>query len=175
MLTNVNIYDTMTINKERKVFSMNSKYVNIFLKGTQNIFKQVAQMDLNLSGISAKTSPIASKNVVVMVGITGKLKGTVAINMDTELAKNIASNMMGGMPVEELDEMSKSAICELANMIMGTVTTELSGMGVNTDITPPTILTGNNIVLTIAQMPLLSANYKYDNYEVDLDISIKEQ
>jgi len=153
---------------------MDAKYVNTFLKSTQDIFSQVAQIDLKLSGTSLKNSPISSKNVVIMVGITGSLKGTVLINMDESLAMKIASNMMYGMPVTIFDEMAKSAICELSNMVMGNVATGLSAFGKNTDITPPTLMEGNNIKLTVSQLPLLSIKYRYEEYDLDFDISIKE-
>ena len=35
------------------------------------------------------------------------------------------------MPIEEIDEMGKSAICELKNIIIGNASTNLSHVGIN--------------------------------------------
>ena len=78
----------------------------------------------------------------VILGVTGQMQGRVLISIPIDNAKKIASNMMMGMPVEELDDMSMSALSELGNMIMGTSATYLSGNGVLVDITPPMIEKG---------------------------------
>ncbi|NRD77292.1 chemotaxis protein CheX [Bacillus sp. BRMEA1] len=154
---------------------MKSEHINPFLVGVKNIFQDVAQMSLASNGISVKTSPTASKNVVVMLGLTGDLRGTIAMNLDEELTKKIASNMMGGMPVLELDELSKSAISELCNMIMGTVCTLFAEQQLSVDITPPSLMTGQNIHLSFTQTPVMSVKFGYEEHEIDLDLSIVEK
>lgn len=64
----------------------------------------------------------------------------------------MASTLMMGMPVEELDDMSKSAIAELANMITGNASSIFEKMEKETDISPPTLITGNNITAWISQV-----------------------
>jgi len=48
--------------------------------------------------------------------------------------------MMGGYAITEIDEMGKSAISELGNMISGNASTMLYNQGVHVDITPPRIM-----------------------------------
>jgi chemotaxis protein CheX len=59
--------------------------------------------------------------------------------METPAACNLASKMMGGMPVAALDEMSGSALQELANMISGNAATALSGKGLKVTVSAPAI------------------------------------
>ena len=65
--------------------------------------------------------------------------------MDIENAKIIASKMMFGMPIAELDEMACSALNELSNMIMGNTATVFSTQGKLIDITPPISVVGSNL------------------------------
>ena len=65
--------------------------------------------------------------------------------MELEHAKEIASKMMYGMPVAELDEMACSALNELSNMIMGNTATIFSTQGKLIDITPPISMLGTNL------------------------------
>jgi chemotaxis protein CheX len=52
--------------------------------------------------------------------------------------------MMGGLPVDSLDDMAKSAISELGNMIIGNTATILSTRGISVEITPPSLHVGEN-------------------------------
>ncbi|PLS19094.1 chemotaxis protein CheX [Bacillus sp. M6-12] len=151
---------------------MKAEHINPFITECQSMFQEVAGIPLKVAGTTLKQSPTSNKNVVIMLGVTGDLRGNVAINIDEEGVKYIASQMMGGMPVVELDEMTKSAISELGNMIMGRVCTAFSTKGTFIDITPPSLLTGDNIQLTFSQLPLLSITFKHENIEVEFDISI---
>ena len=109
-----------------------------------------------------------------MLGVVGKLKGTIAIGMDVKLAKHIASNMMG-FQVHELDELSKSALRELCNIIVGQVGIIFEGMSKRIDITPPALMMGDNISISHQESPLLSIKFRCDeDMEIELDIAIKE-
>lgn len=153
---------------------MKAEYINPFLSACKDIFMEMAQIDLTPKGTKLKTTPVATKNVVIMVSIIGDLLGSVAINLDIEFAKKIASNMMCGMPVENLDEMSMSALKELSNITMGRVATAFSQMGKIIDIAPPTLMVGDNMLLSVTYVPLLSINFGCENFDMDFDVSIKE-
>lgn len=154
---------------------MKAEHINPFINECKSIFNEVAGISLQVSGTTLKKSPTSTKNVVIMLGITGDLRGNVAIYLEKEEAKKIASNMMCGMPVNELDEMAKSAVSELGNMIMGRVCTAFSNQGLLIDITPPSLLTGDHIQLSFSHLPLLSVKFTHDNGEVEFDISIHEK
>jgi chemotaxis protein CheX len=138
---------------------MNVQYINPFIEASKNVLKEVAGIDLSLGKVYIKNAPYTSGNVVIIVGITGKIKGQAVFSLSNDVARAIASGMMMGMPVNELDEMAKSALSELGNIIMGNTATVFYGKGLNIDITPPTILTGDNIQfspnkLTTVSIPL---------------------
>ena len=55
--------------------------------------------------------------------------------------------MMMGMPVDTLDDMATSALCELCNMIMGSTATLFSTQQMVMDITPPMSMQGDHLKL----------------------------
>ena len=67
--------------------------------------------------------------------------------MFEKVKESIASKMMMGMPVDTLDDMASSALCELSNMIMGSTATLFSTEKIAMDITPPISLHGSNLKL----------------------------
>ncbi|MFZ5351910.1 MAG: chemotaxis protein CheX [Bacillota bacterium] len=124
---------------------MNVQYINPFVNVSMNLIKQLTNVDVKRGQIFVKNSPFLANNVVIIIGIAGDFKGQVFISMNEATACSIASAMMFGMEVPALDEMSKSAIAEMGNMILGNVSTEFYNIGVKIDITPPTVMVGQDI------------------------------
>lgn len=81
----------------------------------------------------------------IRIGMTGHLQGDVLFGLEDALALRIVSAMMGGYPVQEMNELGKSAISELGNMISGNASTLLSNQGILIDITPPALLTSQEL------------------------------
>jgi chemotaxis protein CheX len=88
--------------------------------------------------------PLQKYDVSVLVGVLGDLQGQVICGMSMQTAKNIASQMLMSQ-VEEIDEMGRSALCELKNIIVGTASTNLSLTGYHCNITPPLFLMGGEV------------------------------
>ena len=80
--------------------------------------------------------------------------------------------MMMGMPVTEIDDMAKSALSELGNMIMGNAATLLSNKNFRIDITPPTLGMGST-TLTSPNMTSIKVPLLYDGGEVRLFFLLK--
>jgi len=109
----------------------------------------------------------------ILVGLTGKIRGQAIFSMNKNVALTAASGMMGGLNLTELDEMSKSALSELTNMILGNTATLLYNRGVGVEITPPSFLMGENMQISPSKMkticiPLLLGEDK----KIELDISV---
>jgi len=127
---------------------LNVEYINPFINVSVNLVEMVCNVKANRGNIFIKNSPFMAGSVVIIIGIAGEFKGQVFFSMDEGTACKIASAMMFGMEVTSLEEMAKSAIAELGNMIMGNVSTEFYNNGVRIDITPPTVMVGNDIAIT---------------------------
>ncbi len=153
---------------------MKVEYINPFIEASQTVFKQIASMEAKLGKVYLKTSPYRSEDIVIMVGLTGKIRGQASFSMRKEFGMRLASNMMMGMPVTELDDMSKSAIAELANMIMGNAAMLLYNKGIQIDITPPTLVMGENLQITKGRMTTICIPLLVGDDTVELDISTEE-
>ena len=102
--------------------------------------------------------------------------GQVVISFSLDSALSVASAMMGGMPVLELDEISKSAISELANMIMGNTATILASRDIGIEITPPSMLMGEKLMISPANMQTISIPlFIGDSKRMDIDVSLEEK
>lgn len=131
---------------------MNVEYINPFIEASQTVLKSIANMDSSLGKIYLKTSPNSSDTLAIAIGLMGDLKGQVVFSMNITVACKIASAMMMGMQVSELDEISKSAVTEAANMILGNAATILYRKGVKIDITPPALFMGDYMQISTHRM-----------------------
>ena len=120
-------------------------HVNPFLQSSLSVIEMMTQVKVSVGKPSIAKLNFPGTTVVLQVGVTGVLKGQVLMVMTEENAKFFASKMMMGMPVETLDEMAKSALCGLSNMIMGNTATLFSAGGIAMDITPPISMQGMNL------------------------------
>jgi chemotaxis protein CheX len=116
---------------------MDAGKINPFIQGAQMVINTVCLELPKLGQVFVKKNPYTTMPVTVAITIIGDFTGEVVFNMDEEVGCFIASRMMGGMPVPALDEMSQSAVSEMANMISGNVATIFSGKGLKIDIKPP--------------------------------------
>ncbi|TCL73274.1 chemotaxis protein CheX [Hydrogenispora ethanolica] len=153
---------------------MDVKYINPFIEGCQDIIGKVAGFNVAPGTISVKKSPYTEDNIVVIIGLTGQIRGTAIFSFRMAVACRIASAMMG-MTVNELDEMGKSAISELSNMIMGKSATIFSDRGDKVDISPPTVLMGDNMQFSADNAKIVSIPLLFDSGDqITLDISFVE-
>ena len=119
--------------------------INPFLQSAINIFDNVTQMHLTVGRPAIADFSFDAPTYTITVGVVGQMKGQAVLAMDVENAKVVASKMMFGMPINEMDEMACSALNELSNMIMGNTATIFSTQGKLIDITPPISMIGSNL------------------------------
>jgi len=147
-------------------------HINPFLLSAQQILAQVCNIQTKVGQLSKDNVLIDGEPVFIILGVTGEMTGQVCIVFDMAVAKDVASRMMMGMPVTEIDDMAKSALSELGNMIMGNAATLLANNDLTIDITPPTLGMGATKLsspnMTSIKVPLL-----YESGEVRLYFLLK--
>lgn len=155
---------------------MNVEYINPFIEASQSVLVMMTGVKPELGKVHLRKAPFSSENIAVIVGLTGKIRGQVVISFSKDSALSVASAMMGGMPVIELDEISKSAISELANMIMGNTATILASRDIGIEITPPSLLMGEKLMITPANMQTISIPLILSNKNrIEIDVSLEEK
>jgi chemotaxis protein CheX len=137
---------------------MDVKHINPFLESAKSVLEQLGVCDIKISGVNKKEKMFIDMEITSLIGIVGDIRGNVAYSMSEESAKKIISIMMMGMPVENIDEIGRSAIGELTNMITGNASTLLSNHGYSTDITPPSTVFGTDMYFIISTVETITVN-----------------
>ncbi len=141
------------------------RHINPFLQSCISIVESVTQVKMVVGKPERTDFYLREMTYAIQVGVIGELKGQVILAMGESNAKDVASRMMYGMPVNELDEMSSSALNELSNMIMGNTATIFSTLGIIIDITPPLAVYGKDLQLKTdiegIRVPMLKDGREY--------------
>lgn len=152
--------------------NVNVEHINPFLMASTKILKEMCQIDAVIGKPYIKTPSFFEDSLIILIGITGEMRGQAMIAFEKSIACDIASKMIM-MPVTEMDELAKSAIGELGNMIMGNTATIFSTKGIAIDITPPTI--GNGVIsFTTSYASNICIPLVYEsNKTIEIHIAIK--
>jgi chemotaxis protein CheX len=149
------------------------KYVNPFIESFKTVMPQLGFNDIRKGDLSVNGQELNKTGVIVLVGIVGAIKGNVVYCLDLEHAKQIASTMMMGMPVEEFDEMPQSALSEMMNMLTASAATCFYELGIHIDISTPTLLHGKNIAVKMSSAQVLCVQMMADAYPIEINIAFE--
>lgn len=153
---------------------MDANQVNAFIKAVDRIFSEVAGTEMERGKPYIKANPFTADSVAVVVGFAGDIKGQVVYSFHNGYAKKVAGIMCGGIEITELDELATSAVAELCNMISGQAATNLYEMaGKKVNITPPTVMVGNNMQVFV-KPPVLCIPFfaeKVTDFEINYSLN----
>lgn len=122
--------------------TVKADYINPFLMASVKVIKDACRLDITLGKPGLKSTEFKDDELLILMGVTGEMRGQVILAFPNDGALKIASAMCM-MQLPELNELAQSAVSELCNMILGNTATLFSVNGIAIDITPPTVCTGN--------------------------------
>ena len=152
---------------------MDAKLVNPFIDALVAVLPQMGFDVPKRTKMGVKNQVCKSLGVSIIVGFTKGLRGNVVYNMSAEAAKFVASKMMMGMPVAELDDMAQSALSEISNMLTANAATNLSGMGYVVDISTPSLTVGQDFQIKISNENYLVVEMDVGGQIMELNLAIQ--
>ena len=151
---------------------MKAEFINPFLFAASNVLSMYVGQPPSVGKIVAQPSIFTIHPCNAVIGVTGQAHGHVICGMPLEVAREIASAMLG-QPVKEFDQLAASAIAELANMISGNAMTLLAEAGLICDVTPPSIVQGTNIHMSMLAIPALIIPLCIPQGEISLTVALQ--
>lgn len=124
--------------------------INHFAQALESTLSQFGIQIIDKSPIEELDAHVITQEITTYIGLVGDYTGNISFAFPMETGKQIASLMMMGMPVEAIDNMSRSALAEIANMICGNALSIISDSDIYLDITPPSVLVGHDVYLLLS-------------------------
>lgn len=152
---------------------MRLDFVKIFVDSTILLFKELVGPSVDVSSISMKASPVAGREVMAIIGLAGEAQGRVIFDMDLFTAVQLAGHMIGE-PSPGLTPLVRSSIAELASMAIGSAISKINDQGTRLRMSPPTVITGANLVTYDQCFETLVAPITTAYGEVRVNITIQD-
>ncbi len=152
---------------------MRVEYINPFIQAATEVIRDLLNEETHRGNLSLKASIFPCQEVSVVLGLVGiDAKGQVIYSLTQDAALKIASKMMGGIEIQEMDEISRSAIGELGNMITGRASGILEKSGVEVEISPPTLIIGSDFSVASSRARMLSVPIIFDGITLEINVGM---
>ena len=153
---------------------MRVEYINPFVESAFNVLKEVLGTDVQRGELYLKRTTQPVMGVAAIVGLAGDVEGRVLFDMSMQTAIDLAS-AMNGETLPSLDDLGKATITELANMITAQAVTKLYDLGFKFDLTPPAIITGDNMQVTDMDVEALIVPMELTLGKIEVNVAIRER
>lgn len=153
---------------------MNAKIINPFIVAAFDFLEKNQKMKIHKGTLSLLKSPIMGNEVNTLIRLTGLVNGQVIYSMSRFTAQKIASMMLMGMPVDDLEGLAESAISEMGNIITGNASCNLTESGIFCVITPPTLSFGKQIKALFDDVPIIAIPIHCGFGEIAMIVELKE-
>lgn len=153
---------------------MRVEYINPFVESAFNVLKEVVGSEVERGELYLKSSSQPVLGVAAIVGLAGDVEGRVLFDMTKATALGVAS-AMNGETLSEMDELVKATITELANMITAQSVTKLHELGFKFDLTPPALITGDNMEVTDTEVEALIVPVQLKQGKIEINVAIRER
>ena len=154
---------------------MKEKVVVSVSEAVVQILSQFGIQEFRRGNLAIVKETVKPRQVAVLLGLSKSVRGNIVYSMCESTARNIASKMMMGMPVDTLDDMAKSAIAELTNMITGHAASLASAENIVFDISPPNVVIGENMSMVIGGTKTILLEVGTEAGQIDLYFGLDDQ
>lgn len=154
---------------------LDAEHINPFLMAAKKVLQDMCFVEVALQKPVLKEASFGSDTWVIIIGVTGQIRGQVLIAMTEDNACGIASKMCM-TEVRAIDDFASSALSELGNMILGNAATVFSSNGVGIDITPPTLSHGEvSFTANFTKSLCVPMNFADGSGSIDLFLTLKRE
>ncbi|ADG81008.1 chemotaxis protein CheX [Thermincola potens] len=153
---------------------MKADIINPFLTSAMEILQMEAGIKPVRGALSLADACWTTREITVMISITGAVEGTFQIGMSEKTAIAVTSRMLGE-EMREFDKWVLSGIGEMANIIAGRALIRLEQIGYVSDIGPPSILYGAPARISTLDRKKLQIPLETDVGVVELSVCLREK
>jgi len=152
--------------------AINKDLINTFIISAIEIVEELEGEKPRRGELSLIQDAIQTQGVVIVIGITGKIEGRLLLDVSKETACRFSEFILKEK-FSEFNEIVESAMGEMANLITGRAVSILNEMGYSLKITPPTLLSGQELKVSDKKMEMLVIPLFCKSGKLLINIAIK--
>ncbi len=149
---------------------MNATYFNAFLAATANLLEGHLGLSVRHGKpCLEKDAPEVQDPIALQVGIlVDQSYGLFTLELSNATALQLAEHMLLGLKVRGWDELEKSAVKEMTNILAAGAVTRFPGQGAGADITPPMFIPSPDMDTVAAERPAVAVPLQWKGGHANL-------
>jgi DNA-binding NarL/FixJ family response regulator len=153
---------------------LNEQYTAVFKEALMDGVNRMTKTLLEYSDGYSNSSEYESKGMSVIVGIIGEFSGRMLLDLANDTASALTAAMFKKAP--DNNDQTVAALSEFANIIAGNACSVLNNLNkaLGLRIAPPSVLYGDNIVISAPDFKTDTAIADTDYGEIMLNIGFKK-
>lgn len=129
------------------------KILSSIYENTKTVLKSMAGIKTSLDKIEPVSRETQSADYCILIGVTGIWNSVIIFSFDSRTGLALASRLTGKKE-ENFSEECVSALCEVANIIIGNALISMDGTGFHGNLTLPAFTKGGNISFFMPTAPM---------------------
>ncbi|MBU1699623.1 MAG: chemotaxis protein CheX [Candidatus Eisenbacteria bacterium] len=115
-----------------------------FIESIQDLFHTMFMEEIRVDSIVSGTDPVTTRAVTAVIGLSGAVRGTVAIYFPDYIACHLAGRLLG-MELNTIDETVSDAVAEIVNIVAGGAKGRIASDQIRqVDLGLPTVVVGTD-------------------------------
>ena len=152
---------------------MDVKYLNPFLSAAADVVEAEVNLKIQRGSITVHQGSLTTDEVTVLINIVGQIQGVVLLELSKQTGIALVSKMLD-QTFTDFDSLAQSGIAELGNVISGKATVELSKTGVDSTISPPTMIIGKDTQISTIDFQRLVVPLQTEAGTITVHLAVRE-
>ncbi|MBO8142031.1 MAG: chemotaxis protein CheX [Firmicutes bacterium] len=152
---------------------MKVEHIQPFVSAAAVVLREELNLEVERGELWVAETDYTTREVTVLIAITGQLEGTVLYGTDEAMAVNIVYELTGERKVI-YDDTCESAIAELGNVISGRAAVLFETQGIQCSISPPSVIRGRGTIISTVNITRLVIPLKTRLGELDIAVALRE-
>lgn len=152
---------------------MDVKFLNPFIEAAFEVMKAELGVTAVRGNLSLQKTAMTTNDITVLIHLVGQVYGVVTYGMATQTGLNMVSKIMG-QEFDDLDSLAQSGVAELGNVISGRATIKFSQAGYDSNISPPTLISGKNVKISTLDFSRVVVPLITDLGELEVHLALRE-
>ncbi len=153
---------------------MNVKFLNPFVEAAYMVLESEVGLKAERGEISLNRSAYTADDITVLISLVGQVKGVVLYSMSEATAISIVSAILD-QQFEEFDDLAQSGIGELGNVITGQAGQRLASAGIESQISPPTMIIGKGTMVSTLDFQRIVVPLDTDFGPLQIHLALREE
>ena len=155
-----------------RIGPLRADFINPFLQAASEVLVSEIGEDPERGEISLQPSASTTRDVTAVIGVIGQVTGIVLLGLTEATACAIVAKILN-QSVVAFDAMAESAMGELANVIVGRAATLLGEGGLESNVTPPTLIVGSGTRLSTLTYQRLVIPLQTSLGDLTIEVALK--